>query len=86
MSPRGREKKPTQTPISKSSGARSTPAAAGVTSNGRRRINHGARQHAQLPPEGVQGWRACPHAQPGCPTRGTPPAAARQLHLLTRDR
>ena len=33
----------------------------------------------------VQGWRACPHAQPGCPTRGAPPAAARQLylHLLT---
>jgi len=26
----------------------------------------------------------CPHAQPGCPTRGPPPAAARQLHLLTR--
>jgi len=26
---------------------------------------------------------ACPHAQPGCPTRGAPPAAARQLPLLT---
>jgi len=40
--------------------------------------------HAQLPSEGVQGWRACahPNAQPGCPTRGAPPAAARQLHLL----
>ena len=35
--------------------------------------------HAQLP----SGWRACPHAQPGCPTRGAPPAAARQLHSLT---
>ena len=31
---------------------------------------------------GVQGWRACRHAQPGCPIRGAPPAAARQLHLL----
>jgi len=30
--------------------------------------------HAQLSPGGVQGWRACPHAQPGCPTRGAPPA------------
>ena len=28
--------------------------------------------HAQLPP----GWRGCPHAQPGCPTREAPP----QLH------
>ena len=36
--------------------------------------------YARLPPGGVQGWRACPHAQPGCPTRGAPPAAARQLH------
>ena len=32
--------------------------------------------------QGVQGWRACSHAQPGCPTRGALPAAARQLHLL----
>jgi len=24
--------------------------------------------HAQLPSGGVQGWRVCPHAQPGCPT------------------
>ena len=24
--------------------------------------------HAQLAPGGVQGWRACPHAQPGLPT------------------
>jgi len=39
---------------------------------------------ARLPPRGVQRWRACPHAQPGCPTRWAPPAAARQLHLLTR--
>jgi len=38
--------------------------------------------YARLPPEGVQGWRACSHAQPGCPTQGAPPAAARQLHLL----
>jgi hypothetical protein len=42
-----------------------------------------APNHAQLPPGGVQGWRACPHAQPGFPTRGAPPAAARRLHLLT---
>ena len=35
-----------------------------------------------LPPgEGVQGWRACAHAQPGCPTREAPSAAARQLHV-----
>ena len=35
------------------------------------------------PSRGVQGWRACPHAQPGCPTRGASPAEpARQLHLL----
>jgi len=39
--------------------------------------------YAQLPPGGVQGWRACPaHAQPGCPTRA-PRAAASQLHSLT---
>ena len=33
-----------------------------------------------------QGGRVhtCPHAQPGCPTRGAPPSApARQLHVLT---
>ena len=42
-----------------------------------------AHHYARLPPGGVQGWRACPHAQPGCSTRGAPPAAARQLHLLT---
>ena len=42
--------------------------------------------YARLPPGGVQGWRAGSHAQPGCPTRGAPPAAARQLHLLTRPR
>jgi len=42
-----------------------------------------AHHHARLPPGGVQGWRACPHAQPGCPTRGAPPASARQLHLHT---
>ena len=35
------------------------------------------------PSRGVQGWPACPHAQPGCPTPGAPSAAARQLHLLT---
>ena len=39
--------------------------------------------HARLPPAGVQCWRACPHAQPGCITRGAPSAAVRQLHLLT---
>ena len=33
---------------------------------------------AQLPPGGIQGWRACPHAQPGCPTRGAPPAEHRK--------
>ena len=38
--------------------------------------------HARLPPGGVQGWRAWPHAQPGCRIRGTPSASARQLHLL----
>ena len=37
------------------------------------------------PPRGVQGWRACPNAQPGCSTRGAPSAAARQLHLLLTD-
>ena len=42
----------------------------------------GVRVWAWLPPGGVQGWRACPHAQPGRPSRGAPPAAARQLHLL----
>jgi len=42
-----------------------------------------SRHHAQLPPGGVQGWRACPHAQPGCRTREAPPAAARQLLSLT---
>ena len=36
--------------------------------------------HARLPPAGVPGWRACSHAQLGCPTRGAPSAAARQLH------
>ena len=36
--------------------------------------------HAQLPSGGVHGWRPCPHAQPGCPTRVAPPAAARRLH------
>ena len=41
------------------------------------------RQHAQLHPGIVQGWRACTHAQPDYPTRGAPPAAARQLHLPT---
>jgi len=39
--------------------------------------------YAQLLPGGVQGWRACLPGQPGCPTRGAPSAAARQLHLLT---
>jgi len=29
----------------------------------------------------VQGWRACPHAQPGCPTRGAPPAEHRKTQL-----
>jgi len=43
-----------------------------------------AHHYARLPLGGVQGWRAYPHAQPGCPTRGAPPAAARQLLLLTR--
>ena len=38
--------------------------------------------YARLPPGGVQGWRAYSQAQPGCPTRGAPSAAARQLHLL----
>ena len=48
-------------------------------------LSRGMLSCAQLPfPWGVQGWRACPHAQPGCPTRGAPPAATRQqLHLLT---
>ena len=40
------------------------------------------RVHAQLPPGGVQGLRACPHAQPGCPIRRAPTATARQLHSL----
>jgi len=26
----------------------------------------GCTNHGRLPPGGVQGWRACPHAQPGC--------------------
>jgi len=40
---------------------------------------------AQLPPGGVQCLRACPHAQPGCPTRGAPPAdTATQLHFLSQ--
>ena len=30
--------------------------------------------HARLPPGGVHGWRVCPQAHPGCPTRGAPPA------------
>jgi len=34
-------------------------------------------------PGSLQGWWACSHAHPGCPTRETPPAAGRQLHLLT---
>ena len=40
------------------------------------------RIHAQLPCRGSAGSAGvCPHAQPGCPTRGAPPAApARQLH------
>jgi hypothetical protein len=34
--------------------------------------------HAHLPSAGVQGWRACPHGQLGCPNRGrgAPSAAA----------
>jgi len=39
--------------------------------------------HARLPPGGVQGGWACSHAQPGCPTRGAPSAAATQLLSLT---
>jgi len=31
----------------------------------------------------VQGWRACPHAQPGCPTRGAPPAEECKAAPLT---
>jgi hypothetical protein len=40
-----------------------------------------ARNYARLSSGVVQGWRACPHAQPGCPTRGAPPAAARAAPL-----
>jgi hypothetical protein len=39
--------------------------------------------YAWLPPGGVQGWRACSHAQPGCPTRGAPPAEHRKEASLT---
>ena len=39
--------------------------------------------YARLPPGGVQGWRACPHAQPGCPTRGAPPAEHREAAPAT---
>lgn len=39
--------------------------------------------HARLRPGEVQGWRACPHVPPGCPTRGVPAAASRQLYLLS---
>jgi len=38
------------------------------------------RLYARLPPGGVQGWRACSHAQPGCPTRGAPPLTASPSH------
>ena len=35
----------------------------------------------------LQGWRACPRAQPGRPTRGAPSAApAWQLHSLLRGK
>jgi len=41
--------------------------------------------HAQLPLGGVQGWAGVSHtnAQQGCPARGAPPDATRQLHSLT---
>ena len=40
--------------------------------------------HARLPPGRVQGWRACPHAQPGCPTSGgAPPDEHRKAAPLT---
>ena len=39
--------------------------------------------HARLPPGGNTGLSGvCPHAQPGCPTRGAPSEAA-PLHLTT---
>ena len=41
----------------------------------------GHHHHAQLPPGGVQGRRACPTSRVAHPW--APPAAARQLHLLT---
>jgi hypothetical protein len=41
--------------------------------------------HPWLYPGGHRAGRACPHVQPGCPTRRAPPAApARQLHMLSR--
>jgi hypothetical protein len=40
-------------------------------------------RQAQLSPGGVQGWRACPYAQPACPTREALPAVdgcVRRVH------
>jgi len=42
-----------------------------------------AQHYARLPPGGVQGLAGVFTRPAGCPTRGAPPAAARQLHLLT---
>ena len=73
----------TWTPATRQTTPRSQPTTRAHPHTGEIR-RHNAPRHAQLAPGGVQGWRACPHAQPGCPTRGAPPAApARQLHLLT---
>jgi len=38
---------------------------------------------SSLQGEHSAGGRVSPHAQPGCPARGAPLAAARQLHSLT---
>ena len=38
-------------------------------------VGVGLTHHARLPPGGVQGWRACPHAQPA----GSPPVGHPQL-------
>ena len=55
-------------------------------SHGLRQLTHGLHQSTDPTPSFLQreyraGGRT--HTQPGCPTRVAPPAAARQLHLLT---